>query len=148
MRAGRNRIASVGVALFALALQLVLSFGHVHLSKSMVAGGVGAWPAHTHRAVAAFGHADTWDNGGVAITASTPCVDHGPGSGPPGTPSQHSDPDCTICRSIAERHAAVLPVAMAAVAAPLETGTTYRVAIVRRRAEIVGAAYQARAPPA
>lgn len=150
MRDTRMRAVTAGVALFALALQLLLSFGHVHgwRSTSIAAGVASATPPHTHQATIAFGHADMWDSGGGTITAATPCADHRQADRTPDRPNHHGDLDCTICRSVAERTAVVLPAVAAAVLQPSYPAPDYRLAASVSRAATAVASYQPRAPPA
>jgi hypothetical protein len=88
-RSNRGRVA--WLAFFALACQLVLGFGHVHLGK---VGGSIAWAVAAH------------DGNGSAVVASAPS--HRDPSGLP-------DDFCAICANISLAGTLVIPVAPAVV---------------------------------
>jgi len=109
------------LALFALAINLVLSFGHVH-----AIGG---------------GHSD---DGQLALSAAAPSSDHGQNQG-----DDHGHPDdlCPICMAVAAIHAGVastppaLPVAFATTS--IHHSSALQVALVEPRR----AAFSSRGPP-
>jgi hypothetical protein len=114
-----NRRFCGALALFALALQLVLSFGHVHLRD--FAGIPG---------------------GAVAQTQVT--VPHGPDGD---TSDQASDGYCFVCATVALGGTLVLP-ALPALSAPSNsTDITHWYRVADRRDRFDHAPFSARAPP-
>lgn len=92
-----NAGGMVWLALFALACQLVLSFGHVHLGKPNAGT---AW---------------------VAATSAGIAVDNAPAENAP-TPAGTTDEFCAICANISLAGVLFVPVALALLAPVLLTG--------------------------
>ena len=118
----RSRVKlSSGLALFAMVLQIVLTFGHVHFTHSMQ-------PA---------GHAGLYAGG-----ESSNVANFSPHQAPGGT-----DEDCAIC-AIAHLATAAVLSAPSILPLPVHFGEAqYRGAGLAPSAEIPLRAFQARAPP-
>jgi hypothetical protein len=120
----RSKLRSAAhLALFALALQLVLSFGHVHVDKSRLASA-------------------------SAATAAT-AIAKGDLARKPGTPGQHNPADdfCAICASIALAGSLVVPATPALDLPPTIERVWVRQADARQALGPPRLSFQARAPP-
>jgi hypothetical protein len=86
-----NRCSGVRLALFALACQFVLAFGHVHLGKATAGSD----------SLAIVGLATVADGGGSSADASS--------SAPPKKPAGLADVFCPVCAGIGMASALVAP---------------------------------------
>jgi hypothetical protein len=116
----RNRRIGAWAALFALAVQITLSFGHIHLGK------VASSPLPAHATQWQLGDRDA-----------------------PARSGHHSDANdfCAICATIAMVASSVLPEPSAPIpptAAPHAWSREFAAAVLSRPAHIL---FQARAPP-
>ena len=92
---------AVVLALLAIAVQLVLAFGHVHSIGPIGKRAQIATQSHQHAIIRDYGHADDWANGGRVVASTGRCADDVTGPAP-AQPASNDDPSaCPACRAIA-----------------------------------------------
>jgi hypothetical protein len=128
-----HRLEVVSLALFALACQFVLSFGHVHLERT--AGNFNNWAVS-----AAAGNAVTTPVGKVASADI-------PASSGQNTPPGIGDDFCAICASISLASALVVPIAPALIARDISFAELQWSFAANRARSIDHIHFNARGPP-